>query len=367
MFDSHVEPILTRAATQSRDQVITVFDFVKRNGFRWVPARDKKPLTAWKSKGKHFSHDDTSAMNFYRNRGVNELLLPTELNNIIVIDCDVKREGDVNVSFGLSSLIRILKKNGLEELAGFPLTRYAMKLPVSSELCPHGYSSIPQDPNLKTFTQSKSVKIASEIWKAAVVTPSGGMHFYFRCAHSAQFSSCAGVLAENVDIRAKGGVIVAPMSCRYIQNRSQEEKDLVSKTKLQLFNRYIPSRYLLNGDIPKLPENLAGILPKAVKEVPATSLPPQTFVTCSPQACAGSRRLVKKWLDQVYAAQKGTINSTLSVMAGRAFRLMSKGLSEREIWTAFEHAGLSKGLTQEEVINTLRSARDYGIVRQFRS
>jgi hypothetical protein len=45
-----------------------------------------------------------------------------------------------------------------------------------------------------------------------VKTPSGGFHYYFKCPEGERFSNSAGLIAENVDIRSEGGLIIAPPS-----------------------------------------------------------------------------------------------------------------------------------------------------------
>ena len=136
--------------------------------------------------------------------------------------------------------------------------------------------------------------------------------------------------------------------------------------KRQLFNRYYPSSAMMRGVIPELPQALAQLLPPAVKLPPVNlSYPRPSFSVYSQNDLSKSRRLVQNWLQNVYNAPKGTINTTLSIMAGRAFRLLSHGLSEGEIWNAFEYAGVSRGLSRDEVKATLQSARNYGIQRQF--
>lgn len=342
--------------TTTHREVRNVFDFVHKAGFSWIPGKNKRPLTAWKSKGEFFQPDDLVSMDYYRYDGIKELLIPTEQNNLVVIDCDVITENGVNVPVGVRNLIRMLKQKHHEELITDYLMRFSDPIAVKDnrpffpkriqpvpgsnapatladpmqDRVPGGQVGMPPDVSTQSAMTASCVRhdgtapsdvqgvqgadndvnrtsgrvvdgnivnrssLNAALWKASVITPSGGMHFYFRSRNAATYSSCAGVLAQHVDVRAKGGVIVSPMSYRALP----EERDACTGSqndsschdnygngesaqgsgKRQLFNRYYPSSAMMRGVIPELPQALAQLLPPAVKLPPVNlSYPRPSF------------------------------------------------------------------------------------------
>ncbi len=336
----------------------SVFKFVQEVGFKWVPARNKRPLTSWKSKGLLFNHNALDAIEYYSYQGVKELLLPTELNALVIIDCDVIRIGDRNVPLGLINFIKLLKSKGCDDLIG-PRLSMCCEPSYSAGAC-RGSVAGTINHNIDFMDVVDIYHLLPEALRCAVVTPSGGMHFYFKSSEAKCYSSNAGVIASHVDVRAKGGVIVSPFSYRC------SKKDVAPDEKLQLFNYYYPLAAMHPHKIPELPSSLAKLLPRAYDYSAALmNTMPKVRPKYAGNVNSRDRCQIQRWLQQVYDAPKGTINNTLSVMAGRAFRTVGHGISEGEIWNAFQGAGLSRGLGQEEVRNTLMSARNYGLSRPF--
>lgn len=154
-----------------------------------------------------------------------------------------------------------------------------------------------------------------------VVTPSGGLHMYFRQT-SEGVKNSAGLIAEGVDVRGHGGFVVAPGS-----HFGGE-----------------PYRNT-NGDILKLPMWPEGLLP--VEEVTIESLRAQytrgkLYIPRSNHA----ERFIRWQIEDMERAQEGQRDSVLN---DKAYKLAANGLLDNETAQRLARAAYSTGLSSEVI------------------
>ena len=348
---------------------IDAFSFAKYYGFKWIPTKDKRPLVAWKSKGVIYSSDDTKKMQEYRQQRITECAYPTEQNNLVVIDLDVvpkdkdKRSGNPlyknfvmhngNFMAGLINFTDLLRAKAKalevtnEELSAkllaksFELPLYISRIVTSGVFEPFGD------------------------FKAICLTPSGGLHLYFKCDHAGSFISTSNIPnplydkaqtdtetkpnIEHVDVRAKGGIITAPLSSRRPHDKEGEKRSA--------FDAYLPLTDFKN--IPPLPDYLAELLPK-VKPIE-----PFRFSNCVPcfadsDAMSKGAKGLNKLLDKFDrdAVKDANRNTLLNGLVGWAFKHI-KGVSPYEIERLFRQHARIKGLSDHEIDTVFKSARGY--------
>ena len=352
----------------------SVFDFVTQAELISVPAKNKKPLTCWSSKGEYIVPSDQNSLKQYEYEGVTELLLPTELNRLVVLDCDVVQAGMQNYPLGLINLVKKLYLLNKYDLIGERLYNCCNNtVDKNSNLfqqrCIYyggqdyisSYLTHDQVHYIDIMNMNEICDRLPSIWHNAVLSPSGGIHFYFRCPNVSKYKSNAGVLADHVDIRAKGGVITCPLSYR------ERRKESSSTTgKIQYFNYYYPLGSFHRDHIPELPASLAPLLSTyndSQQDQRKSFL--NKSIRCSAKTREQEKRNIQKWLENVYSAPKGNRDNALAINAGRAFRTVAHGNNEDDIMRAFEDAGITIGLSKAEVKKTLDSARNYGLSHPF--
>jgi hypothetical protein len=167
-----------------------------------------------------------------------------------------------------------------------------------------------------------------------VATSARGVHLYFRAA-GAEVGSSIGRVAAGVDVRGRGGYIVAPPT-RHA--------------------RGIDYRWASAATIARLPGWPAEPMSPSADLVDRKALP--SFV-----ACVGSER-ARRYLQaaadaellEVALAGTGTRNATLNRAAFRLGQLAGAGLGDRdELANALLGAALSAGLGQREARATINS------------
>lgn len=157
-----------------------------------------------------------------------------------------------------------------------------------------------------------------------VATPSGGGHLYYR-APDREVRNSAGRIGWQVDVRARGGYVVAPGTT------------LPTGTYETLSGP---------GDLPVLPEWLTGLLVNR-KPAPRSS---QRRVLALPSH-AGKR--VNALARTVATAAEGQRNDTLN---WAAYQLAQDGALTQEHAAVLLDAAKAAGLTETEAVATIRSA-----------
>lgn len=342
------------------------FDFCREMGFSWIPSDGKYPRTKWRTGNGIFSPDDLQAAEHWRkDEGIRSALIPTEENHLLVIDCDVStvfsdektlpdgRPKPETKPDGFKNFLEFLKAHDLGHHLNLVKDIYIQ------------YAKKWQNGGHRDL-EGENRLINHVALRALVITPSTGMHFYFRCKDPSKFKSCASVIAPHVDIKAKGGLIAAPYSFRgwdqpiggtnYGCELTKEGQ--IKKVLWGYF--YKPLYDIWYKSLPELPADLAAVLPKAEKEKAPQSSPPPLKIHYSmnskKQARAG--KYVQKLLDELSCAIEGERNDKLNSLAGKAFRF-SMYLGEGNIYSMFEQAGRSLKLPESEIKTALESARDW--------
>lgn len=323
------------------------FDFVHDNGFKWIPCKDKRPLESWKTKGKIYEPDDMSKIQECRQRGINQIAFPTEENHLVVIDCDVvpkdkdERSRDPkyqaflygeNFNAGALNLINLLDQKGKESNNHILVDLSCVIWDFFNYGLPCGDHDLPAPLN------------------CIVQTPTGGIHFYFKCEDSSRYSSNSSKLAPCVDVRAKGGIIIAPRSVRKVEQKKGE--------KAVYFPEYLPLAPF--NEMSVLTPEIAALLPTAAKEeqeavtLTRASIP---LVTDFKAVSKDAKRFIKWQEDFRREAVKGARNSSLSKYIGRSFRLRT--VTPCKVEEVFRSLAQSVGLKANEITSCINSAKRY--------
>ena len=248
-------------------------------------------------------------------------ILTGEVNNIVVVDCDVAHSQ--------------LESDGIDNLSEV--------LHLSKE---------------DIFNLAYTVKSAS-----------GGYHLYFKCSSANDFKSCTSAICQNVDVRAKGGLIISPYSFRpQIENKragwyvpvydKNYKEDALHKLALAFkapFNsqhegwlrQLFPS---MAKNIPSLPNAILDILPKSTSQ----SRPFHFRCEEYPRFNGNSLKYGEA-LNAIRGASGGERNKTLYK---KAFYLYKHWSNVPTLEQDLIQAGRSCGLNSLEIIHTIRSARD---------
>lgn len=328
-------------------QISACFEFCRANGFKWIPCKNKHPLEKWRADGKIYAPDDVAKMQEFTSKGINQSAIITEENGLVVIDCDVVykdadpryldpkykafRYGD-NFNAGALNLITFLdtkaRETGINILSdmscliwdffndGVPCCDYDMPAPLN----------------------------------CIAQTPTGGIHFYFKCKDSALYSSNSAQLCPCVDVRARGGIIIAPYSVRLPENKAG--------AKVVYTPEYLPLSDF--SDMPELPPELAQLLPKASKQEDTAVKLTRANIPLVTDMKAVSRDNAKftKWQEEFrQKAVQGARNTLLSKYVGRAFRLRS--LTPYKVEQVFRDLARAVGLPNKEIDTVINSAKRY--------
>lgn len=175
---------------------------------------------------------------------------------------------------------------------------------------------------------------------AAVRTPSGGYHYYYRARAGRAIRCSAGKVAPWVDVRSAGGYVVAPGSAlpvgRYVAEYGFDE--------------------LQSGiDAEPLPDWLADLL-----DPPVTPRDEYQWIAdrLDRQASGEPGYLAAALageVDRVARAATGTRNATLNEAAFRLGTLADAGLDVVEASAALQSAALAVGLAELEAARTFAS------------
>lgn len=209
-------------------------------------------------------------------------------SNLVVIDCDVKGEA-----------------NGMEAF-----------IAMAQEHCPEA---------LDTFT---------------VLTPSGGVHFYYQVTNDQRYATSASKIAPSIDVRAMGGYVVAPGSQYKMEDGSIIE--------------YTPEDN--NAEILPLPKWVESILVKkrSPKEAPSGDNGNKDRLLQGEEI---DRRNALNWaLDKMSSSREGERNDTLnhvSYFMGR--KRVDRAQAEQLIAVA-----VASELARDEAESTFKRAFEEG-------
>lgn len=323
------------------------FDFVKISKMKWIPCKDKRPLEAWKTDGKIYTPDDLVMLQKFRSQGVNQIGYPTEQNNLVVIDCDVVHKSQDERSNNPKYKSFCYGDNFMSGALNFVCLMYQKAKETNSEdLNNFAYQLCA----FFTYGFKYGNFDAIEPFNCMTLTPTGGMHFYFKSDDAGSFTSNSSQLCEHVDIRAKGGIIIAPMSERKPEQKPNE--------KIIYNDAYLPLSDF--QDIPPLPDALASLLPKAEIEEAQSIKLERAFIpnVTDIHAISKDARKFVKWQEAFKSeAVKGTRNSTLSKYIGRSFRLRT--VTPSKVEDTFRALALAAGLKMKEINACINSAKSY--------
>lgn len=264
---------------------LNCFSWCLDHGFRCFPlARAEKiPIKGYHWTDPKFQLFDVESMIPWVDGWHPSAGLPASDNGLVIVDLDVNKETGENT--GLNTLLELL----------------------------HG-----REP--KTF---------------AVKSPSGGRHYYFKSKEAGRFKNQARQIGQGIDIRARGGYVVAPYS--YTKK-----------------GQYLPLNKL---EIAPLPEEIEKLIPK-VDQVRVTKIFSHIATETNRGFNQTAAARVAKYLKNIQYSVKGNRNSTFSKNAGQCLRYVSY-IPEFELLSQLQHIGESIGLKRSEVRNTLESARRY--------
>lgn len=252
------------------------------HGFVCTPTRNKRALLKWSTSEGRLK--DPEEMSEWVNRYHPECGILTEVSCLVVIDCDVAKE--TGEPIGRDNLIKLLGN----------------------------------DPESETF---------------AVRSPSGGMHYYFRCNEVSTFTGTVSKLGPGIDVRAKGNLIIAPYS---ITERGQ----------------YLPVNDL---EIAPLPEKVAALIrnaqsaarPKQKTQSHSCAwIEPDRY---SPRADAK----IKKQLNRLDGIHEGKRNNLLFKVACQVYKY-KRYYSRLELTEMLRWKAQAIGLPDKEIEPTLLSA-----------
>jgi len=166
-----------------------------------------------------------------------------------------------------------------------------------------------------------------------VLTGSGGSHLWFRYAGE-QLTTNAGQIAIGIDIRANGGLVVAPPTLHPCGERY----------------RFVDGRALADVDLAPVPETIVKAMPR--REAPAPGRGSRPIEVSD----AYVRAALQAEMAEVAAAPAGTRNHTLNRSAFALARFDEQLLPDEEIFAQLTTAARSAGLTSSESARTIMSA-----------
>lgn len=280
------------------DKAKIIQEFCKRYDFNYlVPMYYEASNNGDKGrKGTFIKWSDKSNLlnPFYDKMIYSAYALVTELNNLLILDIDKDKNGN------LSAL------DSLKEINGF---------------------------NQKDLDNTLCVQSAS-----------GGLHYYFASVPP-KWKSSASQIAPNVDIRCKGGLITLPHS---------SFKDYHNGALYQPMND-APVQSLPQWLIDKLEEiankNNLTTSTEAIKQARAYTNTVTDNLTRKDMMKA--RRYLEKILDKF---DKCARNSSLNNIAGSSFRMCPHYFSYEEITAKLQSIAIESGLPQSEIKTTIDSA-----------
>lgn len=332
------------------DMTTDVFDFVRENGFLWIPTKDKRPLVAWKSKGMIFRPDDVEQMQAYKAQRVDQVGILTEQNHLVIIDCDVV----LNTQDERARQSKYKEFNFFDNFnAGAVDLMYTLankaKETNNKTLLLWARSFVEYMRNEYAKGQTDQLLPPPYPFNCMVLTPSGGMHFYFKYDKADTIKGTVKQLCDNVDIRAHGGLIVSPYSVR------ERPKEYTENKKRVYMDVYLPI-----GDfkhIPELPSELAQLLQ------PKEEQPKESAIYFRPPVRASERQTIKdaktfatfqeKFIQD---AKQGKANDSLNYYAFLSARIPTiSDLEVKETFTRLAHS-YCNWLKAHEVAETIKSA-----------
>ena len=201
----------------------------------------------------------------------------------------------------------------------------------------------------------------------SVKSPSGGYHLYFRCPDANNVNSSVSVIAPDVDVRAKGGLIIGPYSYRNAYNgkvpgwytpfcdtvlndwQYQElARALNGHFGAKVFNYLSELFPSLKKEIPPLPKVIYDILPKAKTKRIA-------YKPSFERAYKGFH--THRYSDALKAIEHSHKGARNDALYKKAFYLFKNWYNAPGIEQDLLNAGLSSGLSQYECEATIRSAK----------
>ncbi len=184
------------------------------------------------------------------------------------------------------------------------------------------------------------------------LTPSGGMHFYFRYPDGVDIRNSTGKIGPGLDIRGNGGFVVAPGSVRY-------------DGKMYSFTDSIEL-----ADAPQW------LVDECLKPAPKKGLPVRSKAEivisggCTALAVAFPdryrRAVLRNSKDRVANARKGTRNNTLFYNAVSLYSFLAGGVfkGEQDLTDEMIYACEMNRLIADDgrnsVLDTLESAKSHG-------
>lgn len=201
------------------------------------------------------------------------------------------------------------------------------------------------------------------LWSTpSVVTPSGGLHLYFRVPEGVRIRSRANV-APWIDVRGAGGYVVGPFSrteAGHYRPSGGWEQVVEVDADLDFMPVGIPQMALIAFDPPPLPGWLRELL--ATKEEPATEVDVLDLIRARlARAPVGStlgyaEAALAGETEKVRSAIHGGRNYALNGAAFALGTLVGAGmLAEAEVVAELESAARSVGLGDVEIQRTMRS------------
>ncbi len=213
----------------------------------------------------------------------------------------------------------------------------------------------------------------------SVVTPSGGMHFFWKAPPGVTIKSSVGKVAPWVDVRAHGGYVVGPWSSTaegHYQPLIGWDHVVQVDTVDVTTPVSTPVMTSVTLDAPPCPDWLLALLTtSATSANPATSgvadvsdSDPLTVLRrrmAQPMVSDSARyvdRAISGECDRVRAAVNGTRNHTLNAAAYALGRLVGAGLANQaDVESALMSAARAVGLSDQEAAGTLRSGIPAGM------
>jgi hypothetical protein len=201
------------------------------------------------------------------------------------------------------------------------------------------------------------------------LTASNGKHFYFRQPDDIQLGCSRGSLPNGVDVRGRGGWIMAPGAIR-----PDGERWMADPTAPDLLDA------LADGTIPVVPKWLVKIIrtkpqppgsgPSSAPRTGLTDQPPQSKavggrITLSDRERAFAQAALAECATDLAAASPGDRNQTLNAVAYRMGRMVARGWIERPdvadaLWAAAKQCGLVQDDGKDSVQATLGSGLEDG-------
>lgn len=331
------------------------FNFVHDCGFQWVKAKNKRPAEAWKSKGIHHTPDDVAFMNKCRAEGIREVGILTELSKLVVLDIDVTLAvKDERANRSDYSCFLLDNGNFMDGLANF-MDVLRVKAERVQESNPKLFDELigtAIELGLFAYGLKRGEVVAPKHFDAIAVTPSGGLHFYFKCEHPELYKLNSSGITHHVDVRAGGGIIIAPYSYR--------EPVIEDGKKRPYYDAYFALTNFAN--MSELPPFIESILPKTTEKTVQAEVAIKTARAVSRHRVFFSSYQQKKdhdlhlkWLAEFAQSQKGVNrNSNLSHFYSNSMRLRTANATE--VRDDYLNVGRSLSMSEDEMTATMRSA-----------